>query len=83
MMISESDRDEDSPPPMETEPPWSTEFVAALHAGCYDDESVTDPAHDPMTALWASVRADPVTAASSTASTRSVPSWHAWGDQAT
>lgn len=62
-MFSESDRDEDSPPPMETEPPWSTEFVAALHAGCYDDESVTDPALDPMTALWARVRADPVFAA--------------------
>lgn len=61
-MFDEPARDEDSPPPIETEPPWSGEFLAALHAGCYDDESVTDPTRDPMAALWARVRADPVAA---------------------
>ena len=28
----------DLPPPVQDGPPWSFAFVAALHAGCYDDD---------------------------------------------
>lgn len=39
-------------------PPWPADFVANLHAGCYDSEEVVDPSCDPMIAVWAAVRAD-------------------------
>ncbi|MGU3438281.1 hypothetical protein ACNHUS_35380 [Actinomycetes bacterium M1A6_2h] len=51
--------DDDAPPPIPDGPPWPADFVAALHAGCYDDESAVDPQRDPMVELWARVRDDP------------------------
>lgn len=51
--------DDDAPPPIPAGPPWPADFVTALHAGCYDDETAVDPDRDPMVVLWARVRADP------------------------
>lgn len=51
--------DDDAPPPIPVGPPWPADFVAALHAGCYDDETAVDPQRDPMIGLWNRVCADP------------------------
>lgn len=56
--------DEDAPPPEPNRPPWPENFLADLHAGCYDrDDNAVDPRNDPVAALWATVQADPDAAA--------------------
>ena len=49
---------DETAPPVPGGPPWPADMVAALHAGCYDDETAVDPAEDPLVSLWAAVRAD-------------------------
>lgn len=39
-------------------PPWPGDFVADLHAVCYDCDEIVDPSSDPMIAVWAAVRAN-------------------------
>ncbi|HEY5841229.1 MAG TPA: hypothetical protein VIU87_07120 [Mycobacterium sp.] len=52
---------EPPPPPIPDGPPYSHEFLAALHGGLYDDDTAPHPhpEHDPLNAVWDRVRRDP------------------------